>query len=184
MTNRIPTIAITALFCLPIGISIGVLIHSNQSYSFQTLDSPVGSERGFGQLTGFFRNESKWRGGVSKTDGRNKPEWFAFYNRDGEREGPIIHYWPEGNISNVTHYQNGKIHGHYVAFSRNGNLEAVGYYDDGELVEDSDFRNINPTDALNEFFASIGEANSQLEEIFRDQFLRDLPDDSILKKNK
>ncbi|QDS95112.1 hypothetical protein FF011L_38980 [Roseimaritima multifibrata] len=98
MKDRFPTIAITAIVCLPLGILLGGLIRSSQSYSYQTLDSPVGSGRGFGHLTGFFRDDAAWRGGVSKTDSRSKPEWFAFYNRDGKREGPVIHYWPEGNI--------------------------------------------------------------------------------------
>lgn len=184
MTTRISVIAFTPLFCLPIGISIGFLIHSNQSYRFQSLDSPVGSERGFGKLTGFFKDESNWQGGVSKTDGRNMPEWFAFYNRNGKREGPVIHYWPAGNISTVTHFRDGKMHGQYMEFSRVGTLVTVGYYDNGELVVDSEFRNLNPTEAVNDFFANIGNANLQLEEKFRGAFLRGLHGDSILKKSK
>ena len=183
MKDRFPTIAITALVCLPLGILLGVLIHSNQSYSYQTLDSPVGAGRGFGHLTGFFRDDAEWRGGVSKTDGRGKPEWFAFYNRDGKREGPFLHYWPEGNISKITNYQNGEIHGQYVAFSRNGNLESMGYYDDGKLVEESNFHNLEPSSAVNEFFANIEMANLQFDEQSITEFLRDLPEDSILKKN-
>lgn len=183
MTSRFPTIAITALVCLPLGVFLGVLIHASQSYSYQTLDSPVGSGRGFGQLTGFFRNESEWRGGVSKTDSQSKPEWFAFYNRDGEREGPMVHYWPEGNISKITNYRNDEFHGQYIAFSRNGNLESMAYYKDGELIEESSFRNLESSTAVNDFFAKIGKANLQFEEEFKAEFLRDVPESSVLKKN-
>ena len=184
MTTRFATIAVTALVCLPLGILLGVLIHSHQSYVYKTLESPVGSERGFGHLTGFFKKESEWRGGVSRTDARNEPEWFAFYNRDGAREGPVIHYWPGGNVSKVTHYHDGKLHGQYVAFSRNGNLESMAYYDNGDLVENSSFRKIEPTKAVNDFFASIEDANHQLDGKFRGELISNLPEDAILKETE
>ena len=164
MKDRFATIAITAIVCLPLGFYFGVLLHSNHSYSYQTLDSPVGSNGGFGHLTGFFKENGKWRGGVFKTDGRSKPEWFSFYNRDGKREGPVVNYWPEGNISRIINYRNGETHGQYVEFFRNGNLRSMGYYDDGELVEGSNFQNLEPPPAVNEFFAKIGKANLQFAE--------------------
>lgn len=183
MRNRFLTIAITVLVCFPLGIFLGALIQSRQSYSFQTLDSPIASSgRGFGHLKGFFKDGAEWRGGVSKTDSRSKPEWFAFYNCDGKREGPVVQYWPEGNINKITHYRNGRLHGQYVAFSRNGNLEWMAYYDDGELVEESNFRRLNPRPAVNDFFANVERANIQFEDKAMADFLRDLPEDSIIKK--
>jgi hypothetical protein len=183
MTNRVPTVAITALVCLPLGILLGVLIHSSQSYSFQTQDCPVGSDRGFGHITGFFRKDSEWRGGVSKTDGRGKPEWLAFYNREGEREGPVINFWPEGNISHIKIYRNDELHGQYITFSMNGNLESMAYYKDGELVEESYFQNTEPAPAMNDFFAAIERANVQQLERFTAIFLHNVPEGPALRKN-
>ena len=182
MKERLPTIAITASVCLPLGILLGVLIHSNQSYSYQTLDSPVGTRRGFGHLTGFFKDDAEWLGGVSRTDSRGKPEWFAFYNRDGKREGPVVNYWPEGNISGIVNYRNDKRHGQYIGFSRNGNLEMMGYYNDGKLVEGSNFRRLDPAPAVNDFFANIERVNQQFHQEAMADFLRDLPEDSIIRK--
>ncbi|QDS95111.1 hypothetical protein FF011L_38970 [Roseimaritima multifibrata] len=84
--------------------------------------------------------------------------------------------------SNITNYRNGEIHGQYVAFSRNGNLESMGYYDGGELVEESNFRNLKPSSAVNEFFANVERANLEFDEQSITEFLRDLPEDSLLKK--
>lgn len=184
MNKRIATIAVTALVCLPLGIVIGVVTQSKQSFRYQTLESSVGTERGFGHLTGFFRDESEWRGGISKTDCRNKSEWFAFYNHDGEREGPFIYYWPEENISEVRHYRHGKIHGQCITFSRNGNIESMAYYDNGKLIKESHFRNLEPSVARSEFYANIEKANLQFQEESMADFLSALPSDSIIRKTQ
>ena len=60
----------------------------------------------------------------------------------------------------------------------------MAYYDNGDLVENSSFRKIEPTKAVNDFFASIEDANHQLEEKFRGELISNLPEDSILKETE
>ncbi len=181
MIKRFTPLAATALICLTLGILIGFAIHSKQSYRYRTVECPVDSGRGFGHLTGFFREESEWRGGVLKTDSRHEPEWRAFYDRDGKRDGPMIHYWPEGNVESVIHFRHGKVHGQWISFFPNGNIQSMAYYDDGQLVKESHFRDLEPSAAINDFYATIGEANQQWEEAALDAWFQELPEESIPK---
>ena len=135
MKSNLQSILI-AVVCLAAGVAIGMLVERKKSYHYLTRDSPVAeSNSGISQLVGFFKGDSPWRGGYTKTDGQNEIVWHAFFNADGEKEGPSITYWPAGNVRQINHYRQGKMHGQYIVFYESGKLNVTGHYKDGELVD-------------------------------------------------
>ena len=160
--NSFVKFIVIALVCLVLGFFIGKQFESRRSYHFKTIDAPVKeSGRGIGQLTGFFKEDSPWLGGYSKTNGQKERAWCNFYNKDGDKEGPSISYWPAGNVRVVTHYRAGKKHGPSFGFSESGNLITMYHYEDGDVVEGSEFRMDERTEAKNEFYEKLEKSNRE-----------------------
>lgn len=153
-------LGLTALALLTIiaivAIYAGNLQFQSVAYMFEEdRQTPDG-----GSMVGFFSpGNSTLRGGYTKRRENGELEWTCYYNEQGERDGLLIHYFPNGNPAAITTFVDGVQDGMTVAFHSNGTVKQIGWLKDGKVVEESRAR--FPESEVNAFIDALGEDNDK-----------------------
>ena len=149
----LPVVAVFVIGSLAIiGIFVFNVEFQHATYVYQEEEpSPLG-----GTLEGFFAGkDSPMRGGITKRRDNGELEWTCFYNKDGQRDGQLIHYYPNGNPAAMTTFVDGVQEGIALVFHPNGALKQIEWWRNGELIQGS--QSAFPKTPVNSFMDAIGE---------------------------